>query len=186
MKIKSPIFFATIYLLCISCKNTNSSGSEDRKDTIKQEIAGGEERVTEKASSPKQIKAWNASANSILKFRKEKSSKPYSIIDVGVWEYKFEFLSGMKQPKAIDGNWIDYNQDLTYEYGYYDQIQGRGKYHFDLDTGLMLMVDDDETKPPHEYKLKLVNDICIFQGESTYGDGGMQAKLEKIPQRPKK
>ncbi len=124
-------------------------------------------------------------AKKILDFRIKEENDPQSIMDVGVWKYDGIFSDGkFLQKEEVEGRWIDFDDNWTYAYGDATGIKGKGKYHFRLKDNIMIMLDDDSTKKPNEYEIKLVNDAMVMMGKMTYSDGGYQSKLTKIKERP--
>jgi hypothetical protein len=185
------IIVAVCTILTLSCKeNTKSAKSTQKadestevKDTQNMEINGTGKPVP---AAPINVPALYSQAEAILKFREENSPSKYAIIDVGVWNYDGIFKSGqMLKPDAVAGRWIDFDQFGKYEFGYKSEIQGKGRYHYDNNKSTLLLLNDDKSKKPEEYTVRLVNGIMIIQGMDTYMDNGFQAKLSKVDARPK-
>lgn len=132
-----------------------------------------------------QVSQWREQAKGIIEYRKKEKPKCWSILDVNLWAYQFIFESAkMKQPKPVDGYWIDFDEKFRYLYGHGQDVEGQGSYHYDFDTSLLMMLDDNENVKPSEFRVKLVNDVCLLQGHPTFRDNGFQAKLEKVLKRP--
>jgi hypothetical protein len=87
----------------------------------------------------------------------------------------------MSKEGDYNGQWIDFKADHTYAYGENTNIKGNGRYHYSLDKGLVLMVDNDSSKKAQEYEAKFADDVMILVGTATYGDNSFQMKLERIP-----
>jgi NDP-sugar pyrophosphorylase family protein len=181
---------AVSFILILSCKeNTNSAKSTQKadestevKDTQNMEIKGTGKPVP---AAPVNVPALYIQAEAILKFREENSPTKYAIIDVGVWTYDGIFKNGqMLKPAEVEGRWMDFDQYGKYEYGVKSQIQGKGRFHYDNGKSTLLLLNDDKSKKPEEYNVRLVNGIMIIQGMDTYMDNGFQAKLSKVSARP--
>jgi hypothetical protein len=173
-----------------SCKNDTAETVKKDKETITQELIeeGYTDATVDIAKDTEQIKQWRDYAKKAIEFRrKEDNNKAWQILDVDLWEYEFKFeKQKVSEPGAMAGKWIDFDQDLTYTYGYFDKQEGSGQYHYNLDTQDLLLLDDDESIKPYEYKAKIVNTIMILQGNVTYKDNSVQAKLKRINARPAK
>jgi len=87
----------------------------------------------------------------------------------------------MSKEGEFDGHWIDFKADHTYVYGINAAKNGSGRYHYSLDKGLVIMVDDDSSKKAQEYEAKFAGDVMVLVGTSTYKDNSVQMKLERIP-----
>ena len=85
---------------------------------------------------------------------------------------------------SLGGRWIDFKENLTYEYGRYDKKEGQGRYTYDLEKGSLLMMDDNEAIKPQEFEVKLRDDMMVIVGLYTYEDNNMQAKLTRHPSYP--
>lgn len=118
---------------------------------------------------------------------KSTNKKSYIIIDNQLFEYTAILGSTEMTPKGyLDGYWIDYSEDLTYTYGYYDKLLGKGIYAFDIESMVITMLDNAENKKPQSFELKIANDTAIFIGRSAYNDNNMQGKMVRVEKRPSK
>lgn len=173
-----------------SCKNESVDTAKNDKETLIKELEaeGYSDATVDIASDIKQIKQWREYAKKAIEFRrKEDNNKAWQILDVDLWEYEFKFeKQKVSEPGALAGRWIDFDQNLTYTYGYFDKQEGSGQYHYNLDTQDLLLLDDDESIKPFEYKAKIVNTIMILQGNATYKDNSVQAKLKRVNKIPAK
>ncbi len=171
-----------LILIILSCKESIKTDINAQKAT---ENTNNEQHTP----TPKpaiNVPALYNQAEAILKFREENSPKKWAIIDVGAWKYDGIFKSGeLLKPEEVEGKWIDFDQKGKYDYGLKSSIQGHGRYHYDNEKSTLLLLDDDKTKKPEEYNVRLVNGIMIVQGMDTYNDNNFQAKLSKVEARPK-
>lgn len=182
---------AMMSILMISCKNDSSMRNTSAGTrTINEDslIKSGYTRILSEAESEEQIQAWRLNADAVIKFRSEEdNNKSWAILTTGVWEEEFVFEAEMDKPEKIEpGNWIQYNDDLSYTYGHYDEVKGSGRYHYNPDTKLLIMLDDDPKKAPTEYEAQIANSMMVWSGQLTYKNNGTQKKLIKIKERPSK
>ncbi len=118
---------------------------------------------------------------------KQTEKKAYIILDKDIWEYEFVFTGKtMTKPGQLAGMWIDFNEDQTYSYGYYDENQGTGIYTYDLDSGLLLLIDDSDKVKPQEFEAKLFDRSLILDGNEIYKDNNYNAKLRRVVEKPVK
>ena len=129
-----------------------------------------------------------ADAEAILAYRwKQTNKKSWTIMTNGFYEYEFVYNGReMSKPGEHAGRWVKFKDDLSYTYGYYDEVQGSGKYDFNLDSELLLMVDDNSSIKPNEYTCKPVNDVCILVGTEVYKDNNFQCKMSRVDRQPSK
>lgn len=179
------LLFICLFTLLTGCKENwgENKVTETENKAIVQDTLMSASMAKKPESA--QIKQMNEQALAILQYRRENKPKNYAIIDVGVWAYEAAFKDGaMSKPGEYDGHWIDFDENNNYEFGIKNQVKGSGKYHYDNDSQLLLLVNNNPEVKPEEYELKLVNDIMIMMGKTTYQDNGFQAKLVKISERP--
>lgn len=137
---------------------------------------------------PYEVIPMKGDAEIIINHRyKETGKKSYIILDKDLWEFEFIF-SGKKMttPNQLDGCWIDFSEDLTYTYGYYQEEKGSGRYAFSLDSGLLLLIDNSDQIKPQEFEAKLFDETMVMDGNHIYKDNNYNAKLKRITQRPTK
>jgi len=172
-------------LLAMSCKDTAPSGSS----TAVVNSDGGNKIHTAPASlSPEkkaQVDDLRSHAHALIE-KRSKEEDAYSMLVVGYWVYEAIFAGG-ERPKAVEpGYWIKYDEDFSYEYGQYDRTDGGGKYHltFNTEDPKMIMVDDNPTKSPEEWKLMTKESVVILVGSNYFGNNPKQMKLNKEMQKP--
>jgi len=135
---------------------------------------------------PGEVKGMKEDAEVIITHRyKETGKKAHIILDKDLWEFEFIF-SGRKMsaPNQFAGYWIDFAEDMTYTYGHYQEVKGNGRYTFNLDTGLLLLIDNSDNIKPMEFEAKLFDQTLVMDGNDIYKDNNYNAKLKRITQRP--
>lgn len=169
-----------------ACKNKAGSQIEKKeKLNFSDSIVASGRMAVENPESAEQLAAYRGQAKSIVEHRIKNKPKSWAILDVGVWEYEFIFSNGeMSKAGANKGKWIDFDEKNNYQYGFYDSIEGKGRYHYDNDTHMLLL--SDEIKQPQEFEVKLVNELMILMGRNSFGSNPTQAKLIKVNNIPTK
>ena len=85
------------------------------------------------------------------------------------------------------GYWIKFEEDFTYQYGYYGALAGTGIYHYRNDDEAMLMLNDDETLEPKSWVLRTNGRAFALVGRHDFGvNNGMQIKLATQSGKPAK
>lgn len=131
-------------------------------------------------SSGSEVLQFRKNAKSIIEKRILDQPRIPSIIDQGTFFFQFIVKgSQISEVGLLDNKWIDFKEDNTYSYGINKKIDGTGVYHYTED-GILLMIDDDETRKPQEFQAKHGGDSLVLVGRPTYKDNNMQMKLEKI------
>jgi len=163
--------FLALLLVVSACK-TDSKKSNLPKNPIKDAVA----------TSPHN-NDYRANALSILDFRNKKTEgKSFSIMEADTWEYQFVYTKGeMSAEGAYAGVWVDFKPDQTYAYGKNKLVEGSGNYHYDSDSAILLMVDNDVAKKPQEWSAKFAGDAMVLVGTNSYNDNSVQMKLERVP-----
>lgn len=126
-------------------------------------------------------------ARSVIEHRKLTEDKPMAIMVANYWEYEFVYK---KQKMSAEGEhageWIKFEDDFTYTYGKYDDVQGSGTFHHSFDNYMLVLLDDKKNVEPVEYETKFGQEVMILVGRPTFGQNGSQMKMRKIMTRPTK
>lgn len=200
--ILSLLLFAAVLFGMIGCKNeAKSTVAADKNGAVEAKKVEVEQLNTSIDSDSLLAMATNMTkihkgeiapmredAEIIINHRyKETEKKSYIILDKDLWEFEFIF-SGRKMTamNQMAGYWIDFSEDMTYSYGYYQEVKGNGRYTFNLDTGLLLMIDNSENIKPMETEAKLFDQTLVMDGNDIYKDNNFNAKLKRITERPSK
>jgi hypothetical protein len=183
------IWIACLYFFT-GCKNNsapspNAEGGQSTEVTINQSanIDAFYPMLNQSDLSTMEVANYRKSAYDIVHHRnKELGNKVYTILAKDSWKYDGIFKgSSFIQPDSLHTRWINFKDNLTYEYGQDREVKGKGIYTYNFDTGLLLMLDDNTTIKPNEYNVKAHNELIILEGQSTYEDNNIQAKLVRIP-----
>jgi hypothetical protein len=128
-----------------------------------------------------EIASWRSSAQSILQKRQNDfANKSYEALVKDIWLVD-AYLVGdrMVSGDSVRGAWIDFKDDLTYEYGFGQKPTGTGKYYYEFESSKLLMLDNNALLKPQEFDVRLRNDMVIFVGEFVYRDNNLQSKLTR-------
>ena len=204
-----------IFIACIfytsSCKEKNVNASESDSSIVDQEEMkdGGvksTKTIAQKSNAlidsdellrliknmskvyPAEVEGMKQDAEIIINHRyKETNRKSFAIIEKDLWEYEYIFFGKeMSGKNQFDGCWLDFENDMTYTYGHYQDVQGSGKYTFSLESGLLLLIDDANNVKPQEFKTKVFDQTLVTIGNNIYKDNNYNAKMKRITERPKK
>lgn len=131
--------------------------------------------------TPEEITAWRSSARGILQKRQSDfANKTYEALVKDIWLVDAYLIADrMVSGDSVRGAWIDFKDDLTYEYGFGQKPTGSGKYYYEFESSKLLMLDDNSLLKPQEFDVRLRNDMVIFVGEYVYRDNNFQSKLTR-------
>ena len=91
----------------------------------------------------------------------------------------------MIHPKELTGQWLKFEDDFTYSYGWYEDVNGTGSYHYRLDDQSILMLDDNDEFQPKEFQLQSNGVAIVLIGRHGFEiNNGMQMKLAPRDIRP--
>lgn len=127
-------------------------------------------------------------AQSLIQHRKTTHPNPMAMVTQTYWTWA-GFFDGkeMMHPDRLLGQWLKFEDNFSYSYGYYDDVNGTGIYHYRIDDDSLLMLDDDETKQPKEWQLRSNGTAIVLEGRHGFSiNNGMQMKLGPNDRRPTK
>ena len=182
------VFIISLFIVLLSsCKQEGPQKAKDSETTgvvINQSanIEAFYPMLNQSDLSTNEIVIYRQSATPIVNHRnKESGNKSVAILTQDKWAYEGIFKgSEFVRMDSTHVKWIDFKDNLTYEYGENKEVKGSGIYAYNFDTGVLLLVDNEITMKPYEYKVKAHNDLIILEGMSTYQDHNIQAKLVRI------
>ena len=125
-------------------------------------------------------------ASALIDHRIESHPDPLAMVTAPYWTWA-GFFNGkeMVHPDRLQGQWIKFNDDFTYTYGYYDDVNGTGRYHYRLDDYALILLDDNEEMQPKEFQLQSNGVAIALIGRHGFTvNNGMQMKLAPNDFRP--
>jgi hypothetical protein len=164
----TTIITSLLLVFLVACKSGDKDQSLTNQEALKDhvDLKIGESYVSQ-----------SSQAAAILEYRyKQEGTESYAAIEMDRWYYEFKAFGDQISP-CLNGEYVDFLPDLTYEYGNNSGKLGGGKYHYNLETGVVLLVDNNASIKPREYLAKIAGPAMVLQGERTYGDNVFQAKL---------
>lgn len=183
------------YLLCIiafglfvAC-DSGASGSKKALVIDKSKLPDKVFPVEiQKGGSFTSVQEIRVQAKAMIESRIQKEPDPLAMITHDY--FLLEFVFNGKEMSKVDeymGYWMKFEEDFTYQYGYYDALAGTGIYHYRNDDEAMLMLNDDETLEPKSWVLRTNGRAFALVGRHDFGvNNGMQIKLDTQPNKPAK
>lgn len=172
------ISIITASIMVLGCKKSPSSPLEVDKSTEKKSL-DSYALLNQHEKSEEQIAQFRANAQRILDSRIAQSGgKSVTFIEKDIWTFEGIVINAdTKFGDKVAGEWMDFKEDMTYTYGNYQNTYGSGRYHYDIDKSLLLLVDNDPKMKPQEFDVKMANDAMVWVGAGVYQDANMQCKL---------
>lgn len=178
--------FAVLSIFLFSCKSENKKEQTvENSDNI--EIGTPKVRTVDDVKPEKKNKLRSNAMDEINFRKQEVSSAPVKEITDQIWTYEFIYDGQtMKTPQAAKGEWIDFNEDLTYHYGVNSERKGSGIYHYTLDSGELFMLETSNNSPPQKWLAKVSGNVLILAGRPSmeYGNTYGQSKLVRTETKP--
>ena len=184
---RTYFFLFAILLFFIGCKSDEKSNT---KSTLKVEnqVPSGYILSNQKEICPLEIEQMRKAASEVLAYRKKESgNKSYTVMDLDIWKFG-GLVSDIRTlfGDSLNGSWMDFKENLTYDYGQYDQKSGSGHYFYDFEKATLILLDDNPAIKPQEFEVKMNNDMLVIIGMLSYKDNNMQAKLDRVKEFPVK
>lgn len=122
----------------------------------------------------------------MLEHRIKTEPEALSMVTFGYWEPEGVYnLGKMSMQDEYKGYWLDFKEDFTYEYGYYERVDGSGRYHLKLNNMSLLMLDDNPNMEPKVWSLRSNGESIVFVGTHDLGlNNGMQIKWLNWVEKP--
>lgn len=175
----------SLFLLGILILSCESKGPKVNSDLAEQIVMPLNIQKGGEFSSLAEIRAQ---AKALIDSRSSKDDKALSFLTYGFWSP--EFVYNDRKMSAVDeyaGIWIDFKDDYGYEYGFYGDVLGTGRYHYRIDDNVLLMLDDNAEKEPKVWRAPYNGDIMALSGTHEFGvNNGMQIKMVPLETKPAK
>lgn len=182
----SQIIAITLMMsLLIAC-----GGEKTVQNTAANQVVKGPEMPInkEKTGQYKSLDEIRGQAAALIQHRIGTHPNPMAMITSSYWTWA-GFYNGeeMVHPDRLTGQWLKYEDDFTYSYGYFGDINGTGRYHYRIDDDSLIMLDDDETIQPKEWQLRSNGTAIVLEGRHGFNiNNGMQMKLGPKDSQPRR
>jgi hypothetical protein len=159
----------------------------EKEEYIRKEIGAEFKKTRPFVMSSALIKKWHLNADSILKARiLADSTKYYASLTLHQWRMDAVYVDAFGPPELSKGRWIKFYDNLTFEYGYYTTISGKGKYYYNPNEETLLLNDQDKNVKPLEFTIMWENDYIVLEGTKIFDDTDLNIKLVRTDKKPVK
>ncbi len=171
-----------------SCKNNaakeHTSGRQ--KELSTQEIEPATNHLKEKPIVKERfVDEERATAKNELNDYFKSKHKPVLFLSRDY--YVVDYISnGQEGPKdMIDfGEWYKFNPDFSYNHGFFSEIKDKGKYSYDLNNKLLMMLPDDKKLYPSEWKTLKSGDVIVLIGTARFSNNPFQKHMQNVKEKP--
>jgi len=178
---KLVYYFVILAMMCSACKEDPSQETGSRIANTESGNAIHTAPATVSPANKAKIDNSRSHAYALIESRSQ-GEDAYSMLVVGWWMYEAIFAGGERPQPVESGYYIKFEDDFSYSYGQFQDVQGGGKYHLTFNTDgdpKLIMVDDNPTKSPEEWSVLTKENVMILVGSNYFGNNPKQMKLVK-------
>lgn len=162
------------------CGNEQTAKIENQNQ-VQEIVPRGDTTIPEgyaKMEKERDLATERALAASKLERYYSADPEPMQIIAGRSFEIDYRMIVS-KTPKdaKVEGEWISFNQDFTYEWYKDSKLDEKGQYYYGLDSDRVLFLSDNTDHFPSEWLLKNSGDIMVLVGTSTFYNNNTQLHL---------
>lgn len=170
-----------MFIFITNCKQKSDSISSTESKKVAPAVAPNPnwELSMQNATSANELAQMRLNAQDILTFRKKELLEgPATILEKDAWLMK-AYIVGKdgKFGDKLNNAWIDFSEDFTYTYGHNDKKEGSGEYVYNFEKEQLLLIDDNQTMKPQEFKVSITNNDLLLVGSEIYRDNALQVKF---------
>ena len=184
-----------IAFICVSGMSFEGCKADEQKNAAVQEAESDFVKVEkvfptsiQKGGSFRSLEQIRVQAITVINDRIAAEPEAQSIMTAGYW-HPDAVVNGreIKGSDYYDGYWIKFEEDFTYTYGVYEDLLGKGKYHFSINDNLLHMLDADVEEEPKVWNANTNGAAITLAGRHHYNvNNGIQMKLTSLFEQPKK
>ena len=158
-----------------------------KEEKIKEKIGQNAKKVEAFTMSPELIRSWQSqAAKEIEAEAKASNNKSFASLTIKPWVIDAMVVDQFADKSVHEGRWIRFKDDLTYDYGKYSDVLGKGKYYYNPDKEIITVLDDNLDVKPIEFGVGWDMGFVVIGGTKKYGDDGIMVKLIAKAELPKK
>jgi hypothetical protein len=150
----------------------------NKEANIKKQIGQNAIKVENFTMGPDLIRSWQAQALKEIETQaKASNNKSYASLTVRPFVIDAVVVDEFAEKSIHEGMWIRFKDDLTYEYGRYGDVKGKGRYYYNADNEIITVLDDNLNVKPIEFGVGWDMGFIVIGGTKKYNDDGIMVKL---------
>ena len=167
-------------VVCLSCNQSGQNGYVKAPDSLLNPIN------IQKGGDFGSLQTIRAQAKALIEYRINQEGNPLSLVTYGFWQPEYVFNDGgFSEEGQYNGYWIQFNDDFSYQYGYYDDTHGGGQYHMRFEDFQMVLLDDNDEIEPKIWDVMHNGEYMAWVGTHEFGiQNGMQIKMKPMDRKP--
>jgi hypothetical protein len=163
------------------------SFEEGKEERTKKLVGEGAVKMNEIPMNQTILSQWQEKAMAeINEISQKTNNKSYASFTNNLWIVDAIYVDQFADRSVHDGTWIDFNDDLTYEYGRYNDKLGDGKYFYNPEIEGLTLFDNDSNNKPFEFEVGWDMGFVVIAGTKKYGDNLVMVKLINKADKPTK
>ena len=176
---KSLLFSLVAIIIIAGCQN--KKGGNPENEVVQEIQTRGDTAIEEgyvKLEAERFIKTERAFATSMLNKYMENDPEPMQILAGRTFDIDYRIVVNQEPDnKKIEGEWIRFSQQFTFEWYKDSKLYQRGDYFYGMKTDLLLLLSLNEQDFPSEWKLKSAGDVIVLIGTSTFKNNNTQMRM---------
>ncbi|MEZ4908889.1 MAG: hypothetical protein R2771_14900 [Saprospiraceae bacterium] len=101
--------------------------------------------------------------------------------------YLVDYISEVgKSPKDIIdiGEWFRFNDNYSYEHGFFDKLNTKGRFILEDKNKKITIVPDDENEFPEQFNILNSDDVMVISATHKFGGHSYQKHLVEVEKKP--
>ena len=180
MKYLSLVLVLALFLA--NCKQDQKSAVAD-SETTAAEVATDTTQM-ESSSRPEQgLQGEDYGETEKLDTPKDKTL--FSFLTTNMWEFT-RGIEGSSFPNGIVGKWIVFNEDNSYQTGYWENMNSQGTWEIDEKTKTLHLTPSDTNERESQWTIRAKSNSMVLSGTERYGNNSSQVFLARRLSKPER
>ena len=177
---KAKVIFFLLAILLIACKpdggnKSGISGTEeiDTRDT------GADTDGYVMMETVRSIRDERQMASQMFQDLSQVNTDPPMILISKLFAVNTRII--VNEPVSQDpitGEYFDFRDDFSYRWLVSDSLYEKGRYHYQFDKDLLLLLPDQEDHFPSEWMVKSAGDVIVLVGTATFKNNNTQIRMQ--------
>ncbi|MCB0602554.1 MAG: hypothetical protein KDC28_15055 [Saprospiraceae bacterium] len=169
-------------LFFVTCKQEPDSATADTASTDSEVTADTSQLET--STRPEQgLQGEDYGETEKLDTPKDKTL--FSFLTTNMWEYT-RGIEGSSFPNGIVGKWIVFNEDYSYQTGYWENMTSQGTWDLDEKTKTLHLTPSDTNERESQWTIRAKSNSMVLSGTVKYGNNSSQVFLARRLGKPER
>ena len=109
----------------------------------------------------------------------------FAFLTTNMWEFT-RGIEGSSFPNGIVGKWIVFNEDYSYQTGYWENMTSQGSWEVDEKTKTLHLTPSDVNERESQWTLRVKSNSMVWSGTEKYGNNSSQVFLARRRSKPER